>query len=119
MAPKKPSSKLLQLLARVREEMTEMGITTLTLTAPAPSEPPTLLPGRRLKAWREAQGWTQVQLGQELGYATTPWERGSKTYLCCVGVSQVELGKVRPNAKARASIERLSGIPSDAWDWDR
>jgi ribosome-binding protein aMBF1 (putative translation factor) len=74
-------------------------------------------PGKRLRAWREARGWNQGQLGSALGYSLGP-VRGKAGSRGCPMVSYIENGKYSPGREVRRVIEKLTGIAASAWRTD-
>ena len=102
-------------VSALQAEMRKVGITTLTVVAiPAPRLVDEEHPGLRLKRWREARGWTQVQLGEVLGY-TVKARPDRPTGKQCAMIAQVETLRCSISKSRRAKVEELTGIPAGDW----
>ena len=102
-------------LQTLREAMRQAGIERMTVEAAphSPLESDDVHPGLRLKRWRVAQGWTQAQLGEALGYKIkVPSNRKASI---CEMIAQIETQRCGISKSRRAKAEELTGIPAGAW----
>lgn len=65
-----------------------------------------------LRSWREARGWTQVQLARHLGLSVA---RGVDQNQLGQKICRWETGERRPSLDDTLAIERLCKIAPRAW----